>query len=134
MTSAVEVIDSIGLKIERLALTETHIDPTGGANSEHGSMVALVGRYFELTFMYEAIMSVINFLMDMVKTMQRDAAEAAKRKQIEDAWRQRDDLMRRMIRELPVKVLDVQNSKPGEAAKYKTVVKVEASRLNGSKV
>lgn len=133
VTAATEAVDAIGLKIERLALTEAHIDPTQGASSPNGSMVALVTRYFELTFMYEALKSLISFLMDMVKDMQRDAAEAAKRKQIEDAWRQRDDLMRRIMRELPTKVVDLQNTKPGEATKFKTVVKVEATRLNGSK-
>jgi hypothetical protein len=131
--AATEAVDAVGLKIERLTMTEAHIDPTQGEGSKFGSMVALVGRYFELTFMYESLKSLISFLMDMVKDMQRESAEAAKRKQIEDAWRQRDDLMRRIMRELPTKVVDVQNSKPGEAAKLKTVMKVEATRLNGSK-
>lgn len=134
VAGATEAVDAIGLKIERLALTETHIDPTGGANSQHGSMLGLVGRYFELTFMYESLMSIISMLVDMMKQANREAAEAAKRQAIEQQWRERDELMRRMIREIPVRIVDLQNTRPGEATKMKTVVKVEASRLNGSKV
>ncbi len=101
VTAATEAVDAVGLKIERLALTEDKIDPSGGAGSLFGSLKALIGDYFELSFSMHVLFSMSS---DFFKELEQDRVEDAKRKVIEDAWRQRDDAMRQMLADLQVKL------------------------------
>jgi hypothetical protein len=97
-------IDAAGLKLERLTVTENDIDPSGGASSPHGSMSALVGQYFEVCFMGQTLELVFNGpLAAEIKELDREIAEAKKREAIEDAWRAKDELMRRLLKELGLK-------------------------------
>lgn len=123
---ATEAVDDAGLKIERLVITENQIDPTGGANSQYGSMAGLVGQYFEVTFMMDTVQQLyFGPMASMVKELNRQAADGEKRKIIENHWRERDDLMRRMLKDLPLKV-DKRNA-PVEAVKTRNLGKMSAA-------
>lgn len=135
VTAATTAVDAAGLKIERLALTENIIDPTGGAESKNGSMLAMVQQYFEVSFMYDTIGNMFfGPLFAFLQKLDKESAERKKKDAIEEAWAQRADLNRRIIREIPVKVEELRsNLKPGEGPKVRTAVKVETLKLNGNK-
>jgi hypothetical protein len=127
-------VDDAGLKVERLALTENLIDPTGGASSQYGSMMGLLGQYFEVTFMVSTVQTLyFGPVGAMIKELHREQAEAQKRKVIEDHWRQRDDLMRRMMKDIPLKA-DLAK-RPVEAVKSRDLGKVsgaEGAKIHGA--
>lgn len=133
---AVEVVDAVGLKIERLALTENAIDPSGGASSQYGSMMGLVGQYFECTFMLDTMHQLyFGPMAAFVKELTREAADSEKRRKIENHWRERDDLMKRMLKDLALKSDHAQQ--PVEAVKTKNISKMsaaEATKLHTNKV
>jgi len=101
VTAATAAVDAVGLKIERLMLTEDKIDPTGGQNSMFGSLKALIGQYFELSFSLQVLFSMNT---EFMREMEQDRIEAQKRKVIDDAWRQRDDMMRQMLTDLQLRI------------------------------
>lgn len=101
VSAATAAVDAVGLKIERLMLTEDKIDPTGGESSLFGSLKALIGQYFELSFSLQVLFSMNS---DFMRQLEQDRVEAAKRKVIDDAWRQRDDLMRQMLSDLQLRI------------------------------
>lgn len=101
VTAATETVDAVGLKLERLALTEDKIDPSGGEGSLFGSLKALIGQYFELSFSLHVLFTMSS---DFAREQEQDRIEAQKRRVIEDAWRQRDDMMRQMLGELQLRI------------------------------
>jgi hypothetical protein len=102
--TATQTIDQAGLKLERLASTEQAID---GGHSKYGQMSWLVGQYFETSFM----MSTLNKLffspaLALTEALDKESKDAAKRHVIEEHWRERDDLMRNMLKDLSMKEID----------------------------
>ena len=98
---ATAAVDAVGLKIERLTLTESHIDPSGGAKSAFGSMVALVGHMFELMFMRQVLLGVLQMVIDQMSRTIRENNENSRREVAEAQWRNRDELVKTMMREVP---------------------------------
>jgi hypothetical protein len=124
--SGTETVDGAGLHIERLALTENLIDPSGGATSQYGSMIGLVGQFFECSYMMSTLDQLYFGPMAMVvKEMTKEAADAQKRQRIEDSWRERDDLMRQMLKDLAAKT-QLQKSTV-EAVKTRNPAKMSAA-------
>jgi hypothetical protein len=134
---ATSTVDDAGLHIERLVMTEAKIDPTMGQNSKFGNMGALVGQYFETRFMMDTL--TLLPAVALTKEMDREQKEAAKRAAIEDHWRERDDMMRDMLKELSAKDVNqkrdlnnrvVKASRSGDVAKMSStdIAKLERKR------
>ncbi|MBL8950407.1 MAG: hypothetical protein JNK82_06500 [Myxococcaceae bacterium] len=128
--TATAAVDAVGLKIERLALTEDKIDPTGGEKSAFGSLKALVGQFFELTFTMNVLISMST---DYMRELQQDQDEADKRRAIENAWRARDDMMRAMLKDLQLKHLDSRSTE-GKKANVARSLKAPAVAAGTAKV
>jgi hypothetical protein len=129
--AATATVDNAGLKIERLALTEAKIDPSAGANSKYGSMLALAGSYFETRFMMDTLNRIyFSPTAALVQELDREAKESAKRRVIEDAWRERDDLMRDMLKELSFKELSGKRDVGQKAARAERAGNVGAMSVS----
>jgi hypothetical protein len=131
---ATATVDDAGLKIERLALTENAIDPSGGQTSPYGSMMGLVGQYFQITFQMNTIQNLyFGPMASMVKELNHESADAKKRDAIEDDWRQRDVFMKDMLQKLSQQEIrqKAQVAKqPIDAIKSRNVGKMSVGELN----
>ncbi|MBK7859126.1 MAG: hypothetical protein IPJ65_11005 [Archangiaceae bacterium] len=122
-------VDKAGCRTERLTLTEELIDPSGGASSQYGSMSALVGEYFQLGFMISTLNNIyFGPMAELIKTLDRETAEARKRSAIEDDWRQADLLMQRLMEELALK--RALRKAPGEAVKTRNFSKMTSTEAD----
>jgi hypothetical protein len=137
---ATSTVDDAGLHIERLVMTEAKIDPTMGQNSKFGNMGALVGQYFETTFMMDTLNRLfMNPVVALTKEMDREQKEAVKRAAIEDRWRERDNMMRDLLKDISAKDVNqkrdlndrvVKASRSGDVAKMNStdIAKLERKR------
>ena len=48
-----DVVDAVGLKVDRLATTEQIIDPAAPAQGSGGSLLDKIGRFFKLDWFFK---------------------------------------------------------------------------------
>jgi hypothetical protein len=128
---ATKTIDSAGLKIERLASTEQAID---GGHSKFGSMSWLAGEYFQTQFMMSTLDKLFfSPALALTQAIDKESKDAAKKHVIEEHWRERDDLMRNMLKDLSAKEIDGKrdvSEKTSKAVRAGNVGAMNVSELN----
>jgi hypothetical protein len=103
---ATQTVDDAGLKLERLAVAESKIDPHTGPG-KYESLNALLSDYFHTNFLLDSMWLLYSGpLGSFVKEMEREAADSVKKHIVEEHWRERDDQMRDMLKRLQTKDVD----------------------------
>jgi hypothetical protein len=97
---ATRVVDDGGFKLDFLSLAEAAIDPAGMV---FGSLLDLVDELFTLTFSINFFREEIDSMKDNLKASKEEDRrndDINEKRELEDLWRQGDELKRRLMSQL----------------------------------
>jgi hypothetical protein len=129
---ATHVVDSAGLKYERLALTEKALDPTGGQHSAYGSMSGLFNEYVVCSFMIDSLDLVrLNPEVALMHELDKEMQDAIKNEVVEDHWREEDLRAKALLEETlsKARASKLMTERVAQAGREGNVAKMSASDL-----